>query len=170
MPKTKVNESCPRWIMIVTNLVSLLIYATGGYIIYQLGAVWLAIFVFYVFWLEIRVMKYSCINCYYYGKSCAFGKGKISPLFFKKGSREAFINREITWMSILPDFLVSLVPMIVGIVLIIMHFDWHILVAVVLLFLLTSVGNVFVRGSLACKYCGQRELGCPAERMFNKKK
>jgi hypothetical protein len=27
-----------------------------------------------------------------------------------------------------------------------------------------------IRGSIACKYCKQRELGCPAEQMFAKKK
>jgi hypothetical protein len=37
-------------------------------------------------------------------------------------------------------------------------------------FLLTFIGNGLVRGSLACKYCKQREIGCPAEQLFNKKK
>jgi hypothetical protein len=27
-----------------------------------------------------------------------------------------------------------------------------------------------VRGQLACKYCKQRELGCPAEQLFSKTK
>jgi len=39
-----------------------------------------------------------------------------------------------------------------------------------MLILLTSAGNSYIRGSLACKYCQQRELGCPAEKLFNKEK
>ncbi|MFH1684097.1 MAG: hypothetical protein ABIA67_04360 [Candidatus Margulisiibacteriota bacterium] len=27
----------------------------------------------------------------------------------------------------------------------------------------------YLRGSLACKFCKQRELGCPAEQLFSKK-
>ena len=40
--------------------------------------------------------------------------------------------------------------------------------AVVLIILLTTLGNAIVRGSLACKHCMQRELGCPAEKLFSK--
>jgi len=36
--------------------------------------------------------------------------------------------------------------------------------------LLFSVGNSYVRGSLACKFCRQRQLGCPAEKMFRQGK
>jgi hypothetical protein len=120
--------------------------------------------------LEIRVMKRSCVNCYYYGKYCAFGKGKISSLFFKKGTPKAFLKRKISWKDILPDFLVSIIPLIAGIVLLILNFNWLLLILIVLLAILTSAGNSFVRGSLACKFCKQREIGCPAEQLFNKRK
>jgi hypothetical protein len=66
--------------------------------------------------------------------------------------------------------MVSLIPILVGIVLLIIHFNLLILLAVLLLVLLSSIGNSFVRGSLACKYCKQKELGCPADKLFNKKK
>jgi hypothetical protein len=41
---------------------------------------------------------------------------------------------------------------------------------VIMLVLLSTIGNSFVRGSLACRYCKQRDLGCPAEQLFNKNK
>ena len=34
--------------------------------------------------------------------------------------------------------------------------------------ILTTIGNGFIRGTLTCKYCKQGELGCPADRLFNK--
>jgi hypothetical protein len=119
---------------------------------------------------EFRLIKRHCTNCYYYGKACAFGQGKISSIFFKKGDVKKFCKKQMTWKDILPDFLVSLIPILVAIVLLIIRFNWTILILVILLFLLTFIGNGLIRGSLACKYCKQRKLGCPAEQLFNKKK
>jgi hypothetical protein len=170
MAQPKSYRNYPCWIVLVSNLVSLLIYAIGAYIISRLGPVCLGLYLLYIIWLEIRVMSKSCANCYYYGKYCAFGKGKISSWLFKKGSPQEFLKRDITWKDILPDFLVSLIPLIAGIILLIFHFNWLLLILIVLLVMLTSVGNGFVRGSLACKFCKQREIGCPAEQLFSKKK
>jgi hypothetical protein len=36
--------------------------------------------------------------------------------------------------------------------------------------MLSMGGNAMLRGSLACKYCKQKELGCKAEQLFNKGK
>jgi hypothetical protein len=133
------------------------------------GTVWLLLFLLYIVGFEIRLIRVSCVNCCYNGKFCAFGKGQISSLFFKKGNPHAFLKGNITWKDILPDFLVSIIPILVGIALLILKFDWLILSSIVLLAILTSAGNGFVRGSLACKSCKQREIGCPAEQLFNKK-
>lgn len=170
MEQSKTFENYPCRVIIISNLVSIAIYLTGAFILYQLGIVWLLSYLIYIFGLEIRLMKKSCTNCYYYGKFCAFGKGKISSLFFKKGNPHNFIKNKITWKNIIPDFLVSIIPIVVGIILLILNFNWLILSLIILLVTLTSVGNSFVRGSLACKFCKQREIGCSAEQLFNKNK
>lgn len=169
MVSLKAFENYPCGTVIVSNLVSVGTYLAGGYIIYQFGIVWLTAYLLYVLFLEVRLMKKSCVNCYYYGKVCAFGRGKISSLLFKKGDLSKFGKRKITWKDVLPDFLVSMVPVLAGIGLLVVNFSWLVLSAVVVLVVLTSAGNGFVRGSLACKFCKQRELGCPAEKLFNKK-
>jgi hypothetical protein len=168
MEPSNTYENYPCWIRTISNLVSLSIYTIGAYIIYRLGVFWLALYLLYILWFELRLMKKSCTKCYYYGKCCAFGKGKISSWIFKKDSG-AFTDRKITWKDIVPDFLVALVPVAVGIVLLIMNFSWLILILIILLGFLVSAGNGFVRGQLACKFCKQREIGCPAEQLFNKK-
>lgn len=168
MKQSKTFENYHCWIIIISNLVSLAGYLIGAYIIYRMGIVWLLLYLFYIIGLEIRFTKRSCINCYYYGKFCAFGKGKISSLLFKKGNSQKFIKDKITWENILPDFLVSIILLIGGMALLILNFDWLILSLVVLLIILTSAGNGFVRGSLACKFCKQRKIGCHAEQFFNK--
>jgi len=169
MNKIKCFENYPYWIIIISNLLQLSIYTIGIIIIKPLGIIWLLIYLAYIVFLEIRLLRKSCINCYYYGKRCAFGKGKLCSLFFKKGNIEKFASADnITWKDLLPDMLVAIIPAIIGIVRLIMDFNWILLLLVIILFLLVSKGNEFVRGTLACKYCKQREINCPAEKMFNK--
>jgi hypothetical protein len=44
-------------------------------------------------------------------KKCAFGKGKLSSLFFKKGEApELFCNKKITWKELIPEMLVPFTP------------------------------------------------------------
>jgi hypothetical protein len=164
-------ENYPFRIIIISNLLQLFIYTIGVIIIKPLGIIWLLIYLAYIIFLEIRLLRKSCINCYYYGKLCAFGKGKLCSLFFKEGDIEKFASADnMTWKDLLPDMLVAIIPVIIGIVRLIMDFNWILLSLVILLFILVSKGNEFVRGSLACKYCKQRKINCPAEKMFNKEK
>ena len=66
------------------------------------------------------------------------------------------------------DFMVLIFPVIGGIILLVRNFSWLILILMVILVMLSMGGNALLRGSLACKYCKQKELGCPAEQLFNK--
>lgn len=163
----KCFENYPMKTVAISNLVSISIYLIGSYIIYQIGALWLIAYVAYIAFLEIRLLR-NCAECYYYGRLCAFGQGRLSSAIFKKGNPKNFSQRKIAWKDILPDFMVSIIPMLVGIWLLIMRFNFLLLAMIVVLFLLTSAGNGFVRGSLACNHCKQRELGCPAERLFKR--
>lgn len=167
--KEKYYENYPLWIIFTTNLLSILIYLIGLFIIYQLGIFFLVLYLVYILILELRLISSHCSGCYYYGKSCAFGKGRLASLYFKKRDSKEFCRMKITWKSLIPDFLVSTIPIIVGIVLLIVNFSWLILFLIIALFWFMSIGNSFVRGKLACKFCMQRKLGCPAEKLFSKK-
>jgi len=156
--------------IIVSDAVALGIYAIGAYIMFQLDVSWGCTYLVYCLIIEIRVMRKSCIHCYYYDKLCGFGKGKIAALFFKRGDPKKFLERKITWKDLIPDLLVSLIPFAFGILMLTWEFDWLMLLLLTGLFALTTLGNGFVRGNIACKYCKQRELGCPAEKLFAGKK
>jgi hypothetical protein len=34
------------------------------------------------------------VDCYYYGKTCAFGKGYLSSLFFSRGQPQQFNTKK----------------------------------------------------------------------------
>ena len=170
MEKAKSYENYPAWIVFVANLFSIAIYLAGAFIIYQAVGLWVILYLAFIGYLYIRLIGGHCRDCYYYGKRCANGNGRLSSLFFRKGDPKRFCGKSMTWKDMAPDFMVSVIPMVIGAALLIMSFSWIILSLVILLFVLSFPGNAFVHGSLVCKHCRQRELGCPAEKLFHGKK
>ena len=168
MQNNKAYENFPVWIPLLSCVHSIAIYALGAFIFYLLTFLLTIFYLLFCLWIEFRILQKSCVNCYYYGKICGLGRGKLSPLFFKKGSPERFIKTEISWKDLIPDFLVLIFPLVGGIIALIVDFTWLILVLMVVLAVLSLWGNAMIRGSLACKYCKQKELGCPAEQLFSK--
>jgi hypothetical protein len=164
------RENYPLAIVIGSNLVSLLIWIMGTIILWQFGIIWVIVYVLFILFLEFRLLSGHCVDCYYYGKTCAFGKGRLSALFFPRGNPEKFTGMTITWKDIVPDFLTFIVPVLAGILLLVQKFSWTILLLIIAVLLLGFLGNALVRGKLACRYCKQREIGCPAERLFDKTK
>lgn len=163
-------ERYPVWVVLIANLVPFSIYFSGFFIMIRLGWIVGVSYLIFVAILEFRVVSRHCVNCYYWGKLCAFGKGRISSVFFKKGDTARFCEKEMTWKDMIPDILVSAIPAITSILLLIVNFDLRLLVPLLILVLMTTMGNAFVRGRLVCKYCKQREIGCPADKLFNNNK
>ncbi|NVM54858.1 MAG: hypothetical protein HWN66_14235 [Candidatus Helarchaeota archaeon] len=168
MEEDSCYENYPSWIPILSNSVSISIYIIGAYILLGFGILWSILYLIYCLVMEILVLKRSCVHCYYYGKICAFGRGKLCSKLFKKGDPQKFIEREISWLDLLPDFMVIIIPIVSGIILLILNFSWILLILLILTFILFFVGTAAIRGSLACKHCKQRELGCPAAKAFFK--
>jgi hypothetical protein len=166
MEITKTHENYPARLIILSNLVSFLIYVSGFLITLRAGWIAAALFLVFILALEYRLISRHCINCYYWGKSCGFGKGRISAVFFKRGDPKKFCAKKMTWKDMIPDLAVSLVPLLISIVLMIIRFDIFLLIAAIALILLSTAGNGFIRGKLTCRYCKQRELGCPADELF----
>ncbi|MBI2926854.1 MAG: hypothetical protein HYY24_14250 [Verrucomicrobia bacterium] len=165
MPSTT-YESYPASTVVLSNALALAIYVIGAVILSDLGAWAVVLYVAYCVWIEFRILTKSCVSCYYYGKWCGLGKGKLCALLFKRGDPAKFAQSVVSWRDLLPDFLVSLVPLVVGVVLLARNFSWTLVALVIALAALTFGGNAVVRSCLLCKYCKQRELGCPAQKLF----
>jgi hypothetical protein len=168
METNKTYENFPVWIVILSSIVSILIYISGLIITLRLGWIIAVLYLVFILVFEYRLISKHCINCYYWGKTCGFGKGRLSSLFFKSGDPLKFCDKEMSWKDVIPDLLISLVPLIIGIVLMIIKFDLILFFAVIILILLTTIGNGFIRSNLTCRYCKQKESGCPAEKLFSK--
>jgi len=159
-------ENFPAKIVVLSTAVAVLLYGLGAYILGRLWVPLSILYLLYCLWLEVHVLKRSCVHCYYYGKVCGLGKGKLCSWLFQKGDSQHFAEREVSWREMVPDMMVLVLPLAGGIVLLIKEFTWLPVVLLVILVFLSLGGNAIVRGSFACRYCRQREIGCPAEKLF----
>ena len=168
MESVKPYEHFPFSMILFAVLVNVSIYALGAAILSGFGNIMAALYLLYCLGVEIHVMKMSCVDCYYYGKWCAFGRGKVAPLLFKQGDPKRFPSKNMSWKELAPDMLVLLIPLVGGVALLIRGFSWGVAMMIAALLALSFGGNYIVRSRIACKYCRQRELGCPAEQFFGK--
>jgi len=166
MNSTRRYENFPPGLVVLCSSVSIAIYAIGILILSGLGAGAVALYIIVCLGLEFHLLKESCANCFYYGKWCGFGKGKLSALLFQKGDPQRFAARTVSWRNVLPDMLVFLLPVLGGITLLVQDFDGLLVVALAVLVALSFGGTGYIRGTVTCPHCRQRDIGCPAEHLF----
>ena len=166
MGEVRTYEDFPAQMVVVSVLVNISIYALGALILTGLGPVVAVVYLIYCAYFEVRVMRHNCVNCCYYGKVCALGRGKISAYLFPQGNPEIFARMNFTWTRLIPDILIMLLPLLGGFILLVRSFSWTVAAGMVLLMALSLGGSAFVRRQIACKYCKQWEIGCPAEKFF----
>jgi hypothetical protein len=162
-------ENYPFLTVLIANTVTFIIWIVSIYLVWQLGAFWGALFIVYLLSLEFFVYKHGCSCCYYYGKWCAFGRGKIAPFLVKRYDPQKFCQRKVTWLNLLPVVLGSLIPVIVGVVLLIRGFSCSIFILTLIPVVNWFFINPLVYGKLICLHCKQGRLCCPANDFFGKK-
>jgi hypothetical protein len=163
-------ENFPLWIPLIALCFSIILYALGAWILIGFGIIVAVLYILYCVGLEMMVVFRGCKYCYYYGKVCGLGKGKLAPLFTKRGDPRKFSEKQITIVDLLPDFSVTIFPIIGGIILSILDFSPVRVGLMILLLVFSLGGTAFLRGSFACKYCKQRLIGCPATKIFKMEK
>ena len=116
---------------------------------------------FLIIMLLFVLRKYLCTHCYYYGKICSTGWGKLTALMFKKNSGNYQLGVKlagITWI------LATAIP-IVGIILaLVLDYSLSNLIFLILFILLTPVN--FVSHKKVCEKCKIRFI-CPASMAKN---
>lgn len=169
MKGPKALEEYPISSVIVYNLVALVNYAIGLYLFYQISATFAWTYLVYLVVVEVTVYREGCVSCYYYGKRCFSGRGAIAPLLFKKGDPKKFCEKEVTWKSLLPTMLTTVLPIVAGGYLLLQSFSWLIVALLAVPVLTWVVGNPIIYGKLGCPYCKQGRICCPANDFFGKK-
>ena len=107
----------------------------------------------------VVLRKLVCTNCYYYGKQCALGWGKISALFFSQGSIEEFSTCAGIKAPPITYGLLALIPLVFCIMALIQEVT-ILKVAVLVLLLAVAVYSGAIGRKQACTNCKMR-LICP---------
>ena len=130
--QNELYESFPLSQVITNSILNVSTFILGTALLLNintwLGFIYLAFCIGSLLW----IMKVRCSNCYYYGKICGLGRGKLCAVIFRKGNPEAFTEREISWKDLLPDFMVLLFPLICGIIVIVRDFSWLIITMILI--------------------------------------
>jgi hypothetical protein len=163
--KGKGYENYPIWIVLIYNFILVSIYAIGLYLTYLIHLYLFIAFIALIIYSEASVYMEGCRNCYYYGKTCGTGRGRIVKLIMKKGSPKKFCEKKVTGEDFLVHMLPSIVIVIGGIYLMIRDFSW-----LILLFTAWPVivwfGNQWLYGELLCPNCKQCAICCPVAEFF----
>jgi len=169
--KQRYYESYPIWSVAIVILLFLATYLAGVYIMFRLHLIAGILYIVYLVLLEFFVFKEACPNCYYYGKLCFSGRGKLAKLIYKKGDPKRFCERELKFKDLVPQLIVVAVPIVVGIALLISR-GFHLLTLTATIYPVFNwfAVNPILYGKLACPHCKQGKKCCPALDFFSKKK
>ena len=158
-------ESYPAGHVCLCNIFNIAVLLLGAYILSGFGLLIVVLYLAYGVFMEFMIMKSGCVSCYYYGKRCYCGKGLLAAKLFKKEDPKKFTEKEFTWLTLLPTFLVGVFPIVGGIILLLQGFSWLLLGLVVVIGIMAFPAQAPLHG-WACKHCKQREIGCPACELF----
>lgn len=162
MEKETYYENYPLSIICSSTIITISSYALGTFISYLINP-WLALGYIFLCLISLLVgIRFRCCFCYYYGKRCSSGLGKLAPLIFKKGDSSEFKNPKNLIPAGILDFITLLSPVIGAIILMIIRFSWLVLVLLVVCLIVAVLPGFFLRKNLFCKHCRQGEIGCPA--------
>ena len=119
--------------------------------------------VLYALFLAVMLLfvlrKHLCTHCYYNGKRCSTGWGKLSALMFSSGNYRLGIKLAgVTWM------LAKVIPVVGIIGALVLSYSFSTLIFLILFILLTPLN--FVSHERACEKCRMRFV-CPASMASN---
>lgn len=105
--------------------------------------------------IQVALKKHNCSGCYYYGKNCHLGWGRLSAWLFKQDSGSAKTGTRLSFFYILspPVFLVAAI--LVGVFFDVGTLHWVLLA----LYVVLNAVSIALRPK-GCKLCAMRHV-CP---------
>jgi len=153
-------EQFPLTRVVFTNILMVFWIGLGtiacGFFNNLLGWIYLFCALLVIF---VVLRKTVCTHCYYYGKWCSAGWGKLSALLFTKGDIEQFASCLSVKLAPVTYGLLLLIPLTFGIISLIQKFTLPKIIVLVLL-VLTAFYSGTVNRKKACANC-KMKLICP---------
>ena len=151
-------EKYPISIVLIENIVLSLWILIGSFLITQFNLLLGLVYISCALIMILFVMrKLICTSCYYYGKTCHVGWGKLASFLYKQGQIEEFST--CIGQKIAPIFfaLLALIPLIFGLILIVNDFSIFNIVLFILLLCAILYSSVFARKK-SCEKCKMKNV------------
>jgi hypothetical protein len=153
------KRKIPLWLVLIDNIPTLILFALGIVIIYQLsviGAIFFGIYtLFSIVWFWAKICPY----CYHYNTlACPCGYGIISSRLFRKEDEKSFKKafRNNIWI-VFPNWFI---PLAIAIYLLIIRYSAGILILMITFCLVGFVIIPAVSKLVGCKNCELKD-DCP---------
>jgi len=134
-------EYYSRKIICTNLLITFLSYFIGTLVIYSFNSIAGICYGIICILTIIVSLKLRCSYCFYYGKKCGFGFGVLSKILFSQGESKEFNNSKNVIPVLIFSLCVSIIPVIVGIVLLIVNFSVFHLIYLILYILVAFIPN-----------------------------
>lgn len=151
-------ENYPLLIILIRWIILLLAFGLGIYVLLKLHHMLALIYIIYSIVALTLILPLSrCVSCFYHGKFCNTGWGKIAAYLFKKGDESKYVDHYNYAIFL---HLLWLVPLLVALLQLIRKRDVFAL-SIFLIYLFVLFIEKIILKKLCCKRCRQREF-CPA--------
>ncbi len=153
-------EQFPLKTVVTENGLYLLWFALGAYLCWRFMPVIGFVYLGFGVLMSGYIMRIIvCGNCYYYGKGCHTGWGKLSAMFCKKGDIENF-GAGISGV-VIPFFYgsMALVPVVFSVIVNIRSFS-AVLTALTVVFVFVVYMSAYKFRTAACSVCKMKYV-CP---------
>lgn len=153
-------EEFPVSTIILENTTLLLWILAGSYLCYVFMPIIAYTYLAYGLSMVLVIMRILvCKNCYYHGKKCHTGWGKLSALYTKKGKIEKFGCG--AGGAVIPVFYgsMALLPLILAVIVLINNFSIATLITLLVFLPIVYLSSTGFRKK-ACVQCKMKEI-CP---------
>jgi len=149
------KDTYPWTLIILRWIISGLIFALGFYIFNNFNQMAAIIYSIYAVLGIVVILPLSkCRNCYWYGKRCQIGWGKVAAFLFPHGKEEDFRLSLHFTLLLTP---IWVLPFLLAFLKLFTQRNLHWLIIFALIFLLPFMKR-WTRKGLACRRCLHRRL------------
>ncbi len=151
-------DNYPAHIIVIRWIILLLAFALGIYVLLEFHHMLAIVYIVYASLALTLILSLSrCGSCFYHGRFCNTGWGKIAAYLFKKGDESKYVDRYDYAIFL---HLLWLIPLLAAALQAIRKRN-VLALAIFAAYLLTLFVEKIILKKLCCKRCHQRDF-CPA--------
>jgi hypothetical protein len=153
------TRKIPLWLVLLDNIPTIILFALGFVIIYQISTIGAIFFGFYALFSIVWFWAKICPFCHHYNTlACPCGYGAISSKLFKKRDDKSF--KKVFKQNIGIVFPNWFIPFGIAVYLLVIRFSKEILILTIAFSLIGFIVIPLISKLVACKNCEIKE-DCP---------